>query len=128
MAESEFEVGKSEVIGIDGKTITKTIEITRKPNAAPDDTYFGVTAQILAVPPEGQDGLTREQAIAAIVKRFGHFEKRSVYERLWRYFKDEISKDSGFKEFVELKRQTHREFSLRPLDMQIWGQGKWKDK
>jgi len=100
-----------------------SMTITKEPNDAPDDTYFGCAKQIEAIPLEGQDGLTRLQVIEAIVKRFGHYEKLGVYEKIDRFF------DAGpefIKNIIKGKLETHRDFSSRPLDMQIYGRGKWQ--
>ena len=99
-----------------------SLKITREPNEAPDDTYFGAAKQIEAVPPEGQDGLTRLQVIEAIVKRLGHYEKLSVFQKIHRYLN---SSPDFLKNLVECKLETHRDFSSRPLDMQIWNRGRW---
>ena len=101
-----------------------SIKITREPNDAPDDTYFGAAKQIEDVPPEGRDGMTRLQVVEAIIKRFGHYEKLGAYEKIDRYF------DAGpefIKNIIKVKIETHSTFSTLPLDSQISGRGKWKE-
>jgi hypothetical protein len=99
-----------------------SMKITREPNDAPDDTYFGAAKQIEAIPSGGQDGLTRLQVIEAIVKKFGHYEKLGVYSKLHQY----LDSTPGFlRMIVDEKIKTHEAFSIAPLDEQIYGRGKW---
>jgi hypothetical protein len=111
-----------------------SITITKVPNEAPDDTYFGVAKQVLSVPMVGREGLGQIHAVEAIIKKYGHCEKLSVYQRLQlHFFRDGTPKTleefqrwhERLKEFVDLKLETHRSFSKLPITQQIYGRGDW---
>ena len=125
MTESKFNISTSEVVDINNKSVQKTVTIEREINKAPDDTHWGAARQIEDVPAEGQDGMTRLQVIEAIVKRYGHHAKLGAYQRADLY----LDKPDAFpfvKGTLKIKIETHTEFSQRPLNMQIYGQGAWK--
>jgi hypothetical protein len=100
-----------------------SMTITREPNEDPDDTYFGAASQILSLPDEGLCGLSRKEAAEAIVKRYGHFEKLSVYGRILSYFGENLSEQA--RDFLKAKVETHKNFAHKPLDEQIYNRGKW---
>jgi len=127
VAEQEFDVKGSQVLGLDGEVKQVSILITRKPNDAPDDTTWGVARQIMAIPEEGIDGLTKEEAIEAVVKRYGHHEKLGVYLKIDRYLREDGSNVKWVREsLIAPKIETHNGFAHRPLNEQVYGRGNWK--
>lgn len=117
MSEQEFDTRSSSVVSIDGKTIQTSIEITRRPNEAPDDTYFGAAKQIQNL--DVEECFRRKHICGIIAKYIGH-EVDNFLARMGRYCKIEFNR----LEFTDLGE----DLGMAPADetdstdeSKIWG-------
>lgn len=99
------------------------VEITFKPEPTDSCSTYYQTAQYISTFEEKVGSTEWIQKVAAAIKKFGHHEKLSVYERVQMDLK--YPDVTLLKEFVDIKVETHKEFSERPLSEQIFGQGNW---
>lgn len=86
------------------------IEIKRLPDTC-CDTYFSTANEIAKIPhPVGS--VEWNKSATAKIKRFGHHEKLSVYQRIHLYFgRDFTGKTMEY--FLRIKVETHKDFSTR---------------
>lgn len=86
-------------------------------------TYTGVAQAIADIQhPVGSQAWIEDAE--AKIKRFGHAEKLSVYQRIKMFFADKRMDAAA--DYLNDKIAVHNDFAIRPDDMMIHGRGRWK--